>query len=130
AMERASGRVTEQISDHLAAAERVVQSFEARVGAHLVQPGDPVDLQRALVAEMVTSAATEATSRPSVSEVSFTYARGEARPGGELRLDAEGRGQITVGRQRDALWGRRVFQIGEDWRAERRTLWGGPMSAE
>src|SRR5947207_2962955 len=112
-MERASRRVTDQIEAHLGEAERVVGSFEARLGAHLVQPKDPLDVQRALVAEMVTSAASDrAAARASVSEVSFTYGRADGYHDGQLRLRPEGRGQVTVSRDGGVLWGRRVFQSG------------------
>jgi adenylate cyclase len=60
--------------------------------------------------------------------VSFTFARGRGYEDGELRLAPDGRGQVTVLRQGDALVGRRIFLLDGQWQSEQRTLWGGAVT--
>src|SRR2546423_5893312 len=124
-MEQASRRVADRVEDHLAEAERVVASFEARLALGLVDAEQPAAVAAALLAELAP--------RPEVTELSLTYgralgyyAKGDAgHEPGELRLAPEGRGQVAAIRSGGALLVRQVLETGGAWRAETRPATGG-----
>jgi adenylate cyclase len=94
-----SQRVSEAIENHLAAAERVIAGFEAKVGAGLVTVEDPQRALAALQAELAGS--------PDVSALSLTHAQVDGfyeqaeglRHAGDARLRPTGRWQVSASRK-------------------------------
>jgi adenylate cyclase len=120
-MEQAALRVTGAVEDHLAEAERVLASFEARRGLR-------VELGAALAAEL--------GPHPQVAAIALTYGKAlgywdEGEHAGELHLAPDERGEVAVIRTGDQLVVRRVFadKAGK-WRAERRSAGGALLGVD
>jgi adenylate cyclase len=117
-MRQASRRVTERLDDHLAEAERLVATIETQAALGLVTEDS---VESVLLGGL--------GGHPDVADVSLTYGRAVGtydrdeppHDAGDLRLAADGAGQVSIARATAREGGtmmiRRLTQAADGWRA-------------
>jgi len=93
----AGRRVEDRVRAHLAAAREAVEALEREIRSGTLDPADTAALEAALYAHVLNA--------PDLAELTLTRARSaspEFAPDGAIRLQADGRSQVSVYRVLDA----------------------------
>ncbi|MEA3210802.1 MAG: adenylate cyclase [Chthoniobacter sp.] len=118
--DQASRAIGERVAAFLSRAPAAAEQFQLALDRGLVEPRDPLALEPALFALLL--------SNPNLGEVTLTYAEKVGFDGnGALQIAASPRGQLSVGRTLgtaggDQFWSRHIHQENGAFVADRRKL--------